>query len=95
MSLAAVNCTTSASQLVAANSLRKLLIIQNLSDTDVYLKMDDSATEVTVANGLRLAAGDPPLVITCRKSEHTFPVRGIHGGSGNKDLRIQEVSYVS
>lgn len=92
--ITSVSCTTSASELVAANASRKLLIIQNVSDTDVYLKLDASATEVTTSNGLRLAAGDPPFVITCERGEFVNAVRGIHGGSGSKDLRIQEEYYV-
>lgn len=92
--ISSVNCTTSASQIVAANANRKLLIIQNVSDTDVYLKFDASSDEVTVANGLRLAAGDPPFVVSCDRGEFVNAVRGIHGGTGNKDLRIQEEYWV-
>lgn len=85
-----VNVTTSAAQIVAASHSRKLLVIQNVSDTDVYLKFDSSATEVTTANGFKLAAGDPPLIVTCEPGEFPYAVRAIHGGSGNKDCRIQE-----
>lgn len=92
--ISSVNCTTAASELVAAKGNRKLLIIQNVSDTDVFLKFDSSATEVTVANGFKLASGDPPLVITCKEAEFPYAVRGIHAGTGNKDLRIQEEYFV-
>ncbi len=92
--ISTVNCTASATELVAANAKRKLLILQNVSDTDMYLKLDASATEVTAANGLKLAVGDPPLVITCRQGDFVNAVRGIHAGSGNKDLRVQEEYFV-
>jgi len=88
--ITAVNCTATASELVAANARRILLIIQNVSDTNVYLKIDSSSDEVTTSNGLLLAAGDPPLVITCLPGQFVNAIRGIHGGSGNKSIRIQE-----
>lgn len=91
MSLAAVNVTTSASELVSAKS-RRLLIIQNVSDTDIYLKLDSSATEVTTANGLKLAAGSAPMIITCNPGEFANAVRGIHGGTGSKEIRVTEES---
>jgi hypothetical protein len=90
MSLTAVNVTTTASELVAAKANRVMLIIQNVSDTDLYLKLDSSATEVTVDNGLRLAAGDPPLIITCNPGRFTNAVRGIHGGTGDKVIRVTQ-----
>lgn len=95
MSLSAVNCTTSASQLVAANSLRQLLVIQNVSDTDVFLKFDESATEVTTANGILLSSAGGKFTLSSGRNEHVYAVRGIHGGSGNKELRIQEISFNS
>jgi len=67
-----------------------MLIIQNVSDTDLYLKLDSSATEVTTSNGLRLAAGDPPFVVTCNPGRFTNAIRGIHGGTGNKEIRVTE-----
>lgn len=88
--IAAVQCTATASELVAAKHGRRLLIIQNVSDTDLYLKMDSSATEVTAANGLKLAAGAAPLIVTCNPGEFTNAVRGIHAGSGNKEIRVTE-----
>ncbi len=92
--ISSVNVTTAATELVAASHNRTLLILQNVSDTDMYLKLDSSATEVTVANGLKLAAGDPPLIITCKPGQFTNAVRGIHGGAGNKDLRVQQETFI-
>ena len=47
MALSAVNVTTSATTIAAANYGRRLLMIQNVSDTDIYLKLDSSATALT------------------------------------------------
>lgn len=88
--ISAVNCTTAATELIAAKWNRRMLIIQNVSDTDLYLKFDSSATEVTVANGMKLAAGSSPFIITCNPGEFANAVRGIHGGSGNKEIRVTE-----
>lgn len=90
MAISAVNVTTSATEVVAAKHNRRLLILQNQSDTDMRLKLDSSATEVTTANGLLLRAGDPPLVITCNFGEFANAIRAIHGGSGNKVLHVSE-----
>ncbi len=90
MSIAATNVTTSATEIVAANARRSLLIIQNVSDTDLFLKLDSSETEVTTANGLKMQVGDSPLIITCSWGEYGNAIRAIHGGSGNKVVRITE-----
>jgi len=54
----AVNTVTNASaQLLAANTARKMLVIQNKSATGtIYLRLDGAAA--TVANGLKLGPGD-------------------------------------
>lgn len=90
MALSAVNVTTSATTIAAANYGRRLLMIQNVSDTDIYLKLDSSATALTTSNGIKLPAGGTPLVITCKPGEFTNLVQGIHGGSGNKEVRVTE-----
>lgn len=82
--------TTSATQIVAPNAFRRLLVIQNTSDTDVFIKMDSSATEVTTAIGIKLTAGGEPLIITCDRGEFINSIRAIHGGTGSKTVRIQE-----
>ena len=90
MAISAVNVTTSATEVVAAKYNRRLLILQNQSDTDMRIKLDSSATEVTTANGLLLPTGGSPLVMTCNPGEFTNAVRAIHGGSGSKVLHVTE-----
>lgn len=90
-----VNVAATAGEAVAANWKRKLLILQNLSDTDIYIKLDSSTDEVTVANGIKLAASSNPFVITTNGTgEQHAAVRAIHAGSGNKVLRVQEDYWV-
>jgi hypothetical protein len=90
MAISAVNVTTAAAEIVAPKYSRKLLIIQNVSDADVFLKLDSSATEVTTGNGLKLAVGSAPVVIASNPGEFTNAIRAIHGSSGNKEVRVTE-----
>lgn len=90
MSISAVNVTTASTQIVAPLYKRKMLMIQNVSDTDIYLKLDDSATALTIANGIKLASNSSPMVITSQVGEFTHAVNAIHGGVGSKEVRLQE-----
>lgn len=93
--IATVNATATASEIVAANANRKLLILQNLSDTDIFIKLDESPTEVTVSNGLKLTAnGNPFIIITSKAGQQLASVRAIHAGTGNKSVRVQEDSWI-
>jgi len=87
MSIAAVNATTSETVIIANGYKRKLMIIQNVSDTDIYLKMDESATALTTANGYKLTSGST-LLLTMEWGEFSQDIKAIHGGAGNKELRI-------
>lgn len=88
--LASASVTTTAAQVVAPRYDRRFLFLQNVSDTDMFLKLDSSGTALTTGNGLRLVAGGAPFVITCMPGEFIHGVSAIHGGTGSKDLRIQE-----
>lgn len=86
----ATNVTTTAAQIAAGNPSRKFLHIQNVSDTDIYVSYDGDATALTTSNGLKVAAGDTLMLNndgTRCLFEHA--VYAIHGGSGNKEVRIQ------
>jgi hypothetical protein len=85
--IAAVNVTTTAAEVLQAKAGRKMLILQNTSDADIYVKLDSSATEVTTANGLKLPPNSGPFMVM---GSYHNAVRAIHGSSGNKVLRIQE-----
>lgn len=86
-----VNVAATAGEAVAANWKRKILVLQNLSDTDIYIKLDSSSDEVTTSNGIKLTSGGSPFVITTTKAGEQFSaVRAIHAGVGNKALRVTE-----
>lgn len=89
-----VNVTTSAT-LVSDARERSWLMVQNQSDTTVFLSFDGSA-DVTIDSGakpgIKLA---PNETITSddaagRFSGNNFPIYAIHGGAGNKVVVIQE-----
>jgi hypothetical protein len=68
--------------------------IQNDSDTDIFIKYDNSPDNVNVTNGLRLKPGQT-LFLEERMSDasrwnYNNAIYAIHGSTGNKLLRIQE-----
>lgn len=90
------NITTSSSTAIDSNSRRKILILQNNSDTDIYFRFG----EVTVTTGgdanagIKLEASGGSLTLSPggRGADYlTFPVSAIHGGSGDKTLTYIEV----
>ena len=89
MAIAAVQVTTSAAQIVAAKYNRKLLIIQNVSDVEITLKLDSSSDVLTTSNGWKLAVG-ASFLTTCNPGEFTNAIQAIHAGSGNKEVRVTE-----
>jgi hypothetical protein len=88
--------TTSASEVAPYSKYRNWIIIQNVSDTDIYLKFNGATTALTTSNGIKLAAG---AILTLTNNSTTesngmsnlakYSVVAIHGGSGSKTLRIQ------
>jgi hypothetical protein len=81
--------------LVRPTETRRLLIIQNLSDTDVFIALEGSAgvTTDTGANpGLRLNANGGVFV---GGEESHLPggaeqaIYAIHGGTGTKNISVQ------
>lgn len=77
----AVNVATTETQIVALRADRKRVIIQNTSDTDIYI----GPTGVTTANGIRVPTGDISIWLETKAA-----VLGIHGGSGTKGVRYLE-----
>lgn len=89
-----VNVTTSPT-LISAAQERNWLMLQNQSDTAIFLSFEGSA-DLTIDSGakpgIRLA---PFEVITSddsagRFSGNNFPIYAIHGGAGNKVVVIHE-----
>lgn len=79
----AVSVSDSATEVVAANADRKLVIIQNLGAATVYLGEDSS---VTTTSGIELVTG---AVLT---DEHSADAWYGITESGSADLRVVEVS---
>lgn len=81
--------------LVDAATERQWLMIQNQSDTPIFLSFDGTAAVTTDAGatpGIRLAPWDTIMStdISGRFSGNNFPIYAIHGGTGTKNLVIQE-----
>ena len=82
--------------LVDAASERQWLMIQNQSDTAIFLSFDGTATVTTDSGatpGIRLAPYDTIMStdISGRFTGNNFPIYAIHGGTGTKNLVVQEV----
>jgi hypothetical protein len=81
--------------LVDAATERQWLMIQNQSDTPIFLSFDGTAAVTTDAGaspGIRLAPWDTIMStdISGRFTGNNFPIYAIHGGTGTKNLVIQE-----
>lgn len=85
----ALNITTSETTVAEAGN-RDFIHIYNNSDTTIYVKYDGASTAVTTSNGLPIVAG-ATLMLDNDGGKNIFnkKVTAIHGGSGNKEIRIQ------
>ncbi len=86
----AVNVTTSQT-LIAPEGNRDFIHIQNWSDTILYLKYDGDSTTLTTSNGIPLLPQATLQLNNDGKNIFRKAVYGIHGGSGNKEVRVQGV----
>lgn len=78
--------TTSSSQIIPPG-LRQGVILQNLSDTDIYISTQAAVTVADGANaGLKLAAAGGMMAVSNLPSSSS-PFYGIHAGTGTKQLR--------
>jgi len=87
----ALNVTTTAAEIVPAGN-RDFVHIQNVSDTDIYVKYDGSETALTTANGIKIAV-ERSLILNNDSARNIFnkAVWAIHGGAGNKEVRISGI----
>lgn len=74
---------------------RQWLMIQNQSDTPIFLSFDGTATVTTDAGatpGIRLAPWDVIMStdISGRFTGNNFAIYAIHGGTGTKNLAVHE-----
>ena len=81
--------------LVSAAKERQWMMIQNQSDTAVFLSFDGTATVTTDAGatpGIRLAPFETILStdIAGRFSGNNAAIYAIHGGAGTKNLAVHE-----
>ena len=81
--------------LVSAAKERQWLMIQNQSDTPIFLSFDGTDTVTTDAGatpGIRLAPFDTILStdIAGRFSGNNYAIYAIHGGTGTKNLAVHE-----
>lgn len=81
--------------LVDAATERQWLMIQNQSDTAIFLSFDGTATVTTdtgATPGIRLAPYDTIMStdISGRFTGNNFPIYAIHGGTGTKNLAVHE-----
>jgi hypothetical protein len=94
-----VNVTTSPTLVAAHNPSRQWVILENQSDTDIYVAFTPDAAEVSLPAGakpgLKVAAGEtreiglPPGDFAMRNSVRSA-IYAIHGGSGDKVLVAHE-----
>ena len=86
-----VDVTTSSTQVVAGNTERSYLLIQNISDTAGDLMT--GGADAVADEGIRLAAGDS--VEFSAKNGNLFftSVAGIHAGAGTKRVTVTEAEY--
>lgn len=86
--------TTTSATVIESKSRRRLLILQNNSDTDMYFRFGNKTAAASGANaGIKLATGDTfTLSPGGDMSDYlTLPIVAIHGGSGDKILTYEEV----
>jgi hypothetical protein len=74
---------------------RQWLMIQNQSDTPIFLSFDGTATVTTdtgATPGIRLAPWDVIMStdISGRFTGNNFAIYAIHGGTGTKNLAVHE-----
>lgn len=94
MDITKFNVTTTAQAVVSATR-RRAIIIQNHSDTDIYIAFDNSGVtgpagsypgiKIPASGGIFAATSVSPWDQTCDRVLHA-----IHAGSGNKVLVVHE-----
>ena len=83
-----VNVGVESGMILAANGNRKAAIVVNDSDETIYVALGYAAV---VGRGIRLNAAGGSLVIAGGIYTNQA-INGIHGGSGNKRVTVQEAT---
>lgn len=81
--------------LVSAAKERQWLMVQNQSDTPIFLSFDGTAgvtIDTGAAPGIRLAPYESIMStdVAGRFSGNNFAIYAIHGGTGTKNLAVHE-----
>lgn len=80
--------TTSSAVMLAQNPNRKYLLIENLSDTNIYIKFGGDAV---VAEGIMLTSGGGSYAMSRLVGNiDTRAVHAIHQGTGDKAISFTE-----
>ena len=88
-SQSAVNVTSSSTTIIAANAARSYLLIQNNSDTDIFINLTGSTASTSDSSSFKIAASGGSLEL--RQWVPVGAVTGIHTSSGNtKVLTVLE-----
>ena len=85
----AVNVTDASTTIIAANSPRNYLLIQNNSDTDIYLNLTGSTASTSDGSSFKIASAGGSLEI--KTWVGTGAITAIHASAGNtKVLTVLE-----
>ena len=83
-----VSVGTSTTTIAAAKDKRRFLLLQNISDTDIDIKVGAAAV---AGEGIRVFANGGNFEMKPGNGNlSTAAVNGIHGGSGNKTMLVTE-----
>lgn len=85
-----IPCATTSTAVFSAAPFRSLLILQNDSDTVIYVSLTGVAA--TVGAGVRLEANGGSLFFDLPTSMPRAAITCIHGGSGTKNLLATEIN---
>ena len=88
-SQAAVNVTDASTTIIAANPTRNYLLIQNNSDTDIWINLTGGTASTSNSSSFKVASAGGSLEL--RSWVTVSAVTGIHTSSGNtKVLTVLE-----
>lgn len=86
--ISTVSVTTSETEVLAASSQRKWVVLQNNSTNDIYVKLDSSTNAVTSANGMKVPASGGTLSLSLPSSPVRNTIKAI-SASGTNALSVQ------